>query len=123
MDGIYDPLGVKLINRLRVGFSHLREHKFRDNFVDTVNSLCSYTFETENTEHFFLRCQNNLSARTIFMNELNNISNAINSLNLTDLIRLILSGDKNVDNVTNFKIITATMKFIKTAKRFEESLF
>ena len=123
MDGIYDPLGVKLINRLRVGFSHLREHKFRHNFADTVNSLCSCTFETENTEHFFLRCQNNLSARTIFMNELNNISNAINSLNLTDLIRLILSGDKNVDNVTNFKIITATMKFIKTTKRFEEYLF
>ena len=30
--GIYDPFGVKLINRLRLGFSHLREHKFRDNF-------------------------------------------------------------------------------------------
>ena len=27
--GIYDPLGVRLLNRLRLGFSHLREHKFR----------------------------------------------------------------------------------------------
>ena len=26
------------------------------------------------------------------------------------------------DNVTNFKIITATIKFIKTTKRFEEAL-
>ena len=123
MDGIYDPFGVKLINRLRLGFSHLREHKFRYNFADTVNPLCSCTLETENTEHFFLRCENNLSARTTLMNELSNISNAINSLNSTDLIRAILHGDKNFDNVTNFKIIAATIKFIKTTKRFEEALF
>ena len=77
MYGIYDPFGVKLINRLRLGFRDLREQKFRHNFADTVNSLCLCTLETENTEHFFLRCQNNLSARTILMNELNNISNAI----------------------------------------------
>ena len=30
---------------------------------------------------------------------------------------------KNFDNVTNFKIIAATIKFIKTTKRFEEALF
>ena len=35
--GIYDPLGVRLLNRLRLGFSHLMEHKFRHNFADTLN--------------------------------------------------------------------------------------
>ena len=123
MYGIYDPFGVTLINRLRLGFSHLREHKFRHNFADNVNLLCSCTLKTENTEYFFLRCQNNLSALTNLMNELNNISNAINSLNSTDLIRVILYGDKDFDNVTNFKIITTTIKFIKTTKRFEQSPF
>ena len=76
-------LEFELINRLRLGFSHLREHKFRHNFDDTVNPLCSYTLETENTKHFFLRY--NFSART--MNELNKVSNAINSLNSTDLVK------------------------------------
>ena len=57
------------------------------------------------------------------MNELNNISNAINSLNSIDFIRVILYGDKKFDNVTNFKIIITTIKFIKTMKRFEEALF
>ena len=123
MYGIYDPFVVRLINQLRLGFSHLREHKFRHNFDDSGNLLCPCTLETENTEHFFLRCQNNLSAGTSLMNELNNISNPINSLNSTDFIRVILYGDKNVDNVTNFKIITATIKFIKTSKRFEGALF
>ena len=89
MYGIYDPFGVILINRLHLGFTHLREYKFRHNFADAVNPLCSCTLETENTEHFFLRCQNNLSARTTLMNEFHNISNAINSLNPTDFIRVI----------------------------------
>ena len=42
----------------------------------------------------------------------------INYLNSTDFIRVILHGDKNLDNVTNFKIIA-----VKTTKRFEEALF
>ena len=47
--GIYDPLGIGLLNRLHLGFSHLREHKFRQNFVDTLNPLCSGSLETEDT--------------------------------------------------------------------------
>ena len=50
---IYDPQGSKLINRLRLGFSRLREHKFRHNFADVVNPLCPCALETENTDHFF----------------------------------------------------------------------
>ena len=44
--------------RLRLEFSDLREHKFRLNFADNVNTLCSCALETESTDHFFLRCQN-----------------------------------------------------------------
>ena len=50
MYGIYDPSEVKLINKLRLGFTHLREHKFRHNFADAVNPLCACFLETENTE-------------------------------------------------------------------------
>ena len=114
--GIYNPFGVRLIIRLHLDFSHLREHKFTHNFADIVNPLRSCTLETEKAEHFFLRSQDNLSARTTLMNELNNISNAINYLNSTDFIRVIPYGDQNFDNVTNFKITTATTKFIKTTK-------
>ena len=53
------------------------------------------------------------------MNDINNISNEINFLKSTDLIRVIFHGDKNFDKVTNFKIMIATIKFIKTSKPFE----
>ena len=54
---IYDPLGVKLLTRLRLQFSHLNEHKFRHGFSDTINPMCACGTEIETTEHFLLRCQ------------------------------------------------------------------
>ena len=38
---VYNTKGIKLLARLRVGFSHLKEHKFRHNFVDAINPFCS----------------------------------------------------------------------------------
>ena len=53
---IHDPIGVKLLTRLRLKFSHLNEHKFRHNFKDTVVTMFDCGTETETTEHFFLCC-------------------------------------------------------------------
>ena len=48
------PLGVRLLNRLCLGFSRLREHKFRHNFADTLNPLrsCSVALFLCSTYHF-----------------------------------------------------------------------
>ena len=37
----HSPKGIKLITRLSLGFSQLREHKFQHNFQDTLNPICS----------------------------------------------------------------------------------
>ena len=42
---IFDPQGLKLLARLRLGFSHLNEHRFRHNFQDCINPLCSCSLE------------------------------------------------------------------------------
>ena len=70
-------LGVRLLNRLRLGFSHLREHRFTQGFTDTLNPLCSCSLETEDTEHYILHCQNNLSLCTTLLNDLNNVNASI----------------------------------------------
>ena len=54
---ISDPLGLKLLTRLRLNFSHLNEHKFRHNFRDTVNPMCSSGAGIETTGDYLLRCQ------------------------------------------------------------------
>ena len=53
---INDTIGNKWITRLLLGFSHLLEHKFKHNFQDTLNPLCSCSTEVESTSHYFLRC-------------------------------------------------------------------
>ena len=84
---IYDPLGIKLFNRLRVDFSHLNEHKFRHNFADTLNPLCSCSLETESTAaHFFLRCRYYDNICITLMNELNHIDTSITSTQPNELL-------------------------------------
>ena len=90
-------------------FSHLMENKFRHNFADTLNPLCSCSLETEDTEYYFQRCQNNLSSRTTIMNNLNNINTAIASLNSNDLLRVILYRDESFNKETNCKKLIANL--------------
>ena len=37
----HNPKGIKLLTRLRLGLSHLREHKFKHGFLDSLNPVCS----------------------------------------------------------------------------------
>ena len=37
---VHNAKGIKLLTRSRVGFSHLKEHKFRHNFQDLICYLC-----------------------------------------------------------------------------------
>ena len=50
---ILDPLGIKFLTRLKLGQSHLNEHRFRHNFQDCLNPICSSSLEVEPTVHFF----------------------------------------------------------------------
>ena len=49
---VHDPLGEKFLTRLRLDFSHLKEHKFRHGFADTINPMCACRADVETTEHF-----------------------------------------------------------------------
>ena len=53
---VNDPIGVKLLTRLRLQFTHLNEYKFRHGFNDTVNPMCPCGTDVETTEDFLLRC-------------------------------------------------------------------
>ena len=90
---IHQPVGVKLLVRLRLGFSHLGDHKFRHNFHDTLNPLCSCSLEPETTSHYLLCCHNFSSARLALMNDLNLIDPTIYQLNETVLANILLYGD------------------------------
>ena len=68
---VFNPQGLKFLTRLRLGLSHLNEHRFRHNFKDCIKPLCSCSLEIENTLHFFLRCQHYSTFRVGLMNKVN----------------------------------------------------
>ena len=44
--------GVKLLSRLRLGLSQLREHKFKYGFLNLLNPLCSCIQDIETLNSF-----------------------------------------------------------------------
>ena len=75
--GIHNPNGKEMLTRLRLGFSHLNQHKFRHNFRDFLNPLCECKLEPEATSHFLLRCHLFQVERTTFLNDIKEIDGHI----------------------------------------------
>ena len=120
---IHHPVGVKLLVRLSLGFSHLRGYKFRHNFHDTLNPLCSCSLEPETTPHYHLCRINFSSSRFALMNDLNLIDPTISQLNETALANILLYGDSKKSTSENSKISQSTIRYIIATKRFDDSLF
>ena len=78
--GIFNPQGLKLITRLRLGLSHLNEHRFKHNFNDCINPLCTCRLDIESTVHYFLHCNYYKSARISLSNGLNSVDRTLSSL-------------------------------------------
>ena len=45
----HNPVGVKLLTRLRLQLSHLNEYKFRHGFEDIISPMCSCNTKIKST--------------------------------------------------------------------------
>ena len=88
----HSPNGIKLITRLKLGFSHFREHKFRHNFQDTFNPICSYGDDIETTIHYLLPCPNYLDEIRALLDNLQNIGENIHDKYDFQISELLLFG-------------------------------
>ena len=69
INNIHNPLGIKHLTRLRIYLSHIKEHKFRHNFQDSIDSICNCGNSVETTINYFLHCANfSLERQTHFDN-------------------------------------------------------
>ena len=104
----YNPKGIKLLTRLRLGLSHLREHKFKHSFLNSLNTIFSCGQNIETSTHFLLHCSNYSNERLTFLNIIRNIDSNIlseNDLKVTET----LYGDSSFDDTKNTLIMNATM--------------
>ena len=118
---INDSVGVKLLTRLRLGFSHLREHKFRHGFRDILNPLCPHGIGAETSAHYFLRCHFYNANRSTLMNELDETNSFFSTQNKNNFLDLILYVSDKFDDKKNHNILMCTIKLIKVSQGFENN--
>ena len=120
---IHNPIDLKFITRLRFGLSHLNEHKFKHNFQDCVNPLCSCSLEIESLSHFFLYCHHFTNIRATLLDDLQWVDRNIPSFPDNKLVDLLLYGSPNFNLNQNNKILSSSISFIIKSERFSGSLF
>ena len=120
---VFDPIGLKLLTRLRLGLSHLNEPKFRHNFQGCLNLLCSCSLEIEDTANYLLHCQHFSNHHYDLMNSVKSIIPNFESFTDNNRIDILLYGDSRFDENKNKIILEATINYLKKSKRYSGSLF
>ena len=113
---INHTISIKLRTRLHLGFSHLREHKFKHNFQDTLNPLCSCSIEAEYTSQYFLRCHFFVGLQAALMDDLENIDSDLRTLRYESLTNILSYGNQIYDDNTNQIILMHVIRCIKFTK-------
>ena len=119
----HNPKGIKFITRIRLGLSHLHEHKFKHSFQDSLNPFCSCRFDIESTAHILLHCPTYIIERRTLLSTLVNIDNNLLDLCEPVLIRTLLFGSNSFDTDANTNVLNATIEYLPSTKRFHEPLF
>lgn len=119
--GLNKKEGISLLTKLRVGFSDLREHRYRHNF-NCEDPVCSCTLEPETTAHFFLRCPAYLNQRAILLSKLRSaINTGLPDQNDIMFTNILMYGSNVYDAATNRSILNATLIFIENSGRFRKN--
>ena len=114
--------GIKLITRLRLDLSHLRKHKFRHNFQDTLNSIWSCGDDIETTIHYLLHFSNYSDEGRTLLEGLQSIGEKIHDKSDSQITELLLFGVSSNNDASNTYILNATIQCILATKRFDVPL-
>ena len=118
----FNTKGIKYLTRLRLGLSHLREHKFKHGFLDSINPICNCGLDIETTCHFLLHCRSFINERTLLLNDISRITKDALPSCEAGFIKRLLYGDDSFDSATNTLILNASLEYILSSKRFDGPL-
>ena len=114
--------GIRFITPLRLEMSHLREHKFKHNFQESLNPICSCGLDIESTSHVLLHCPSFNDERYTLLSTFNKIDCKLLELTKSSLSQTLLYGNTQLDKEKNRLILNATIEYILSTERFEEPL-
>ena len=109
LHNIFHPKALKFLTRLRLGFSHLNEHRFRHNFQDCLNPLCSCSLKIEDTSHYPLHCHHFSQHRVDLMNCVKSVCDNFEFMPDNVKEDLLLLGDSRFNENKNKFILEVTI--------------
>ena len=117
----HNPKGIKFTARLRLGLSHLREHKFKHIFKDLLYRICHCKLNIESTSYHLFHCPTYNTERNSFLSILKNIDKN-NLLDLSEpiLTKTLLFGSNSFD--INTYILLNTFHLHKELTAFSVNL-
>ena len=118
--GISDRHGIKLLTKIRVGFSDLRDHRFSHNFNCTT-PVCNCALDEETTSHYLLHCPLFSLQRIPFLSRISEVINSDVSILPDDhLTRILLYGSNVFNSICNKLIVSESIRFIRNSGRFTQ---
>ena len=120
---IYNPHGLKLLTRLRLGLSHLLDHKFNHNFSDCLDEICMCGKDIEPTNHFLLQCSVFLNEGQVLMNKVRDTDSSLIDQNENSLCYTLPFGKENMNYRENTHILNANNRVHLATESFNVPLF
>ena len=108
---------------MRVGLSHLREHKFKHSFQNTLNLISNCGEDIETTSHYLLHYPDYLGERKTLLNTISCIVPNIFDFNNDQLTEILLYGKEDLDTINNTRILDAIINYLIETKGFNAQLF
>ena len=117
---IRDICGIKLLTKIRVTFSDLRDHRYNHNF-NCASPICSCGLDDETSLRFFLCCPRYIDLRKFYLGKISKIIiSDIFLLPNDHLCSILIYGSNVYNNITNESIIKETILYIKQSGRFKK---
>ena len=105
---IHDPLGLSLLTKLRLGLTHLNEHRLNHNFDICLNPLCTSSMENESTKLLSLHCHFYSNIPKTLLDDLNVININISIFSETASTDLLLYGISSFDLIQHKNSLNPT---------------
>ena len=122
---IYDIERVKMLTKLRLQLSVVNEYRFRHRFrhrFNAISPICNCGTGKEDNIHSLLHCPLYNDIRLNLHDEISEVLGLdIRNLDADFFCSLLLYGSDDFPSIINKMILEATIKYIKSSKRFKSA--
>ncbi len=120
--GIDDKVGLRFLTQLRVDLNPLRKYKFKHNFADTSDELCSFGDGIDDIHHYLLDCHWYLDIRNSLLDNVSGlIGTNVRNFKRIFIKNLLLYGCNDYNRDINRAILHETINFIHKSEKFKSS--